>query len=154
MKTVKETIKKTVTEDIEYEEVTYVCDAVGCAFQTKDEDESIKHAAGHAIKHTTEIDGRTFLYIETQEGMDALVASGKSCDSDDFFEGRFVGPGWYYRNRCEEPCRRGCCTNYGIRIEYYASLTDGWKHTRDRCIERLKNIQALNAIVPESIYDC
>lgn len=119
MKIVKEMVK--VPEE-EYEQTSYVCEVCNESFWN-DEDHDSHYAKEHAVKGEREVAGYKFLRFETADDY-RLFHQQDSLSAIDicYRENLWAGPGWYGLKSWEEPCRRGCCTNYFQAAFHAASL--------------------------------
>ena len=129
-------------EGYDYKRTFYVCEANGCTFETEEEEDYKKHyGKEHAVKEEREVCNRTFYRFETEEDQKCYVEA-----KDDHFSSWYAdwnGPGWYGEDGRQEPCRRGCCTNYSTYLEPASFFEEKWRKERDNLNAKVDQIQPL-----------
>jgi hypothetical protein len=123
-------------EAYSYEACHWTCET--CGYETDDEDDSKAHyGKEHSFKAKKEAGEYTFLWFATAEDYRAYHQDWDAgvCELS-YREDRFKEPGWYGLKTWEEPCRRGCCSNYptaGIYIRVlYEEQAEMWKEVQKR----------------------
>jgi hypothetical protein len=97
-------------QKIEHRE--YLCEICGAVFDNED-DAKEHHGNTHAAKEEREIHGYHFIRFDTPEDCQCW------CDYIEHYDVvrmHWDGPGWYWQEWHQEPCLRGCCTQYNLTL--------------------------------------
>jgi hypothetical protein len=117
-------VPEKVTPSYEKEIVEFVCDADGCDFTTNNEKKAEEHfGKEHAALDQVSIDDINFCYFATKEAADAWAET----QYHDIKYVDWVGEGWYGAETGHQPCSRGCCTDYYIRLQHYSVFLSDWE---------------------------
>ena len=111
-------------QQIECEE--YQCEM--CGFITEDEETAETHyGKNHTVKERRKICGHELMLFDTKEDCQAWRDTEDELLYDRI-EMNWSGPGWYYVKSHNEPCSRGCCTNYIGEITHIQELIGELAH--------------------------
>jgi hypothetical protein len=102
-------VKVPASAEYEYDEEYWACP--GCDQEFYSESEMMEHyGRTHAAKNEMVVAGHTFYKFENEFDFQAYAAA-----FEDMRPGQWAGPGWYEMVCEEEPCRKGCCSDWITR---------------------------------------
>lgn len=125
------------TELIEWKTTTYSCDVDGCDFTTENKTESDKHYGDkHAVKVSDFIGNEFLLRFDSEEDFNAYCKAHGIRD-------RFANwhdPGWYRSYSTDEPCGRGCCSDYCGHLDPASWIGIDWQKKIKKYQDRLTEL--------------
>lgn len=128
-----------------HEATIYGCDS--CDFEAESAEDIVKHNTEiHVVRHTRKFGSYEWIWFETDEDQKTYMEFNGILPGSGW-----KGPGWYSTECEEEPCGRGCCSDWRTRmytLDYILAQNRGkLQEAQQKVEEALAKVDALAVLV-------